>query len=183
MYTLIVPAKESFNEDTFTFEKTKGFTLQLRHSLISVSKWESIYKRPFFDPRTKRTEEELRGYIRCMLVGQTITDEELLSLDEKSLKEVDNYINDPKTATWFPEQKGRNEAKGNVNGEIVTTELIYYWMIQNGIPFECEKWNLNRLLTLIQVCNRKNAKKEGMSQKDVLAQNAALNKARRAKYH
>ena len=47
--------------------------------------------------------------------------------------------------------------------ETPASELIYWYMSQLGIPFECDKWNLNRLLTLIRLAAAKqnNQKPDG----------------------
>jgi hypothetical protein len=81
------------------------------------------------------------------------------------LEQIKQYIDDSMTAS----QKKGKESK-NTSEETMTSELIYYWMMKIGIPFECQKWHLNRLLALIRVCNEKESKnnknnKNGKSKK------------------
>lgn len=180
MLKITVKGKESFNEETQQFiEPTfKEITLNLEHSLISLSKWESTYHKPFLNNEEK-TVSELKEYIRCMTVSPVNVDPtvyEYLTADD--YKKINDYIGNPMTATWF---NNRNKKQPNNvhKNEQITSELIYYWMITCTIPFECEKWHLNRLLTLIRVCNIKNNPGKKMSGRELLANNAALNAARR----
>lgn len=124
----------------------------------------------------EKTIDELTDYIRCMTITQNANPICYLGLTRGNLLDVKNYIDDSMTATTF---KNRNGSKSH---EIITAEIIYYWMIELGIPFECQKWHLNRLLTLINVCSIKNTPAKKMSRKDALAQQSQLNAARRAKF-
>lgn len=155
-------------------------TLQLEHSLISISKWESKWHKPFLNTDDK-TPEMMLDYIRCMAISVPRGKEDVFNhLSADNIDAISAYINDSATATWFNEDPSNKSA----SKEIITAELIYYWMIANQIPFECQKWHLHRLLTLIRVCNIKNnPDKKKMSKREILSRNAALNRARRAKYH
>ena len=98
-------------------------------------------------------------------------------LTKDNIDEIYDYINASMTATYFSE--GANEGKGKLGGETITSELIYYWMVALNIPFTCEKWHLNRLITLIRVCNVKNQPPKKMSKRSIMSRNAALNAARK----
>lgn len=174
MLRITVEGKEMYDERTNEFLSTKDVTFQLEHSLISLSKWESKWHKPFLNNANK-TEEEMLDYIRCMTITQNVDPSVYYGLSNKNMLDIKNYMDDPMTATWFSDKhnpKSRQKA--------VTAELIYYWMIQLGIPIEWgEKLHLNRLLTLIRVCNIENAPKKKMKKGDVFKQNASLNAARR----
>lgn len=151
-------------------------TLVLEHSLVSISKWESKWKKPFFGKQEK-TPEEVTDYIRCMCITKNVAPDVFLFLGEENLQKIQAYISDPMTATTFS-----NQERAVRRQRVITSELIYYWMISDGIPMDCEKWHINRLLTLIHVFDAEdNASKNKMSKKDICSQNAALNAARRAK--
>lgn len=180
MLQIVVPKKEFFNEETSEFIDIPETTLQLEHSLISLSKWESKWCKPFLSDKN-RTNEELLDYIRCMTVTQKVDPKIYLALSKDNLKEISDYINAPMTATWFHNREGG--PVGRRSSEVVTSELIYYWMISFGIPVEFERWHLNRLLTLIRVCEVKNSPGKKMSKKDIYSQNKALNEARRKAHH
>ena len=187
MLTIIVPAKEAWNDSTQEFITTKEQKLCLEHSLVSLSKWEAKYHKPFIG-NTQKTQEEILYYIQCMTLTQNVDPVIYSVLGEKELKEINDYISDSRTATWFNERipSGATQKTPSKSGEQVTSELIYYWMVSFQIPFECQKWHLNRLLTLIRICKIKEGQqnKNGkMSKRDILSQNAAINAARRAKMH
>lgn len=169
---------EGWDEENEVFVEPKYQTLQLEHSLVSLSKWESRWCKPFFS-QDKRTDEETNDYIRCMTITQNVNPDVYTKITDENVKEVIEYINAPMTATWFNEQKGGKGGKS----EQITSELIYYWMIALNIPFDCQKWHLNRLLTLIRVCNVKNEPAKKMGRKEQFAQQRALNAARRKKYN
>lgn len=178
MLRLIVPAVESWDDKTEEFVVVaKEQELQLEHSLISLSKWESKWQKPFLTKDTK-TDEEVIDYIRCMTISQNIKDDVYDRLSRSNIETVHKYIDDPMTATTFYENgsKGGSGAK-----ETITSELIYYWMITLNIPMECQKWHLNRLLTLVRICNIKNAPAKKTSKRDLMSRYAALNAARRNK--
>lgn len=175
MLRITVPATELWDEEKNQFVVFKGQTLQLEHSLVSVSKWESKWQKAFLTDKPKTSEETL-DYIKCMTLTQNVSADTYRYLSQDNIEQINKYISSPMTATYFSDKKQRRGSN-----EITTSELIYYWMIALNIPFECEKWHLNRLLTLIRVCSIKNAPSKKMSQKEILSQNAALNAARRKK--
>lgn len=174
MLRITVPAMEYFDEQKSEFVYRKEQTLQLEHSLVSLSKWESKWKKPFLG-KEEKTPEETLDYVRCMTITQNVNPEVYTRLTNANIREINEYIGDPMTATTFHDRGSRP------NREIITSELIYYWMIVNNIPPEYQKWHLNRLLTLIRVCTIKNSPPKKRSTKEIMRENAALNAARRAK--
>ena len=177
MLHITIPAQEYFDPSTETFVDTKEITLTLEHSLVSVSKWESKWCKPFLSKDAK-TPEETIDYIKCMTLTQNVTPETYNRLSNANLDEIKKYIEDPHTATFINEGPG-----GSRSHEAITSELIYYWMTALNIPWEAQKWHLNRLLMLIRVCNLKQQPKKKMSQRELMSRNAALNAARRQKLH
>lgn len=175
MLQIFIPETEMWDEYRQEFVVAKEYTLQLEHSLVSLSKWESKWCKPFLSKDGMSVEETI-DYIRCMTVTQNIPSEVYTRITDAHIKAVEEYINAPMTATWFSEN---NKKGGKANNERVTAEVIYYWMISLNIPMKCEKWHLNRLLTLIRVCDIKNAPSKKMSKRSILSQNAALNAARK----
>lgn len=175
MLRLIVPiSPEGWDEKKEEFVEAKTQTLQLEHSLLSLSKWESKWCKPFLS-NDQKTDEEILDYIKNMTISQSVDPDVYSHLTVENFKEIDTYINNPMTATTFSEDK-----TGKRNREIITSELIYYWMIALQIPFDpCQKWHLNRLLTLIRVCNIKNQPPKKRSKRDTASNYAALNAARR----
>lgn len=174
MLTIRVPDKELFNDATQEFINVKGRELRMEHSLVSLSKWESKFHKPFLVKENK-TRAETIEYIKLMTITQNVDDSVFKAIDHKIIKEVTAYLEDPMTATTFTEQ----EEKRNINREVITAEIIYYWMVTLQIPMECQKWHLNRLLTLINVCNIKNQPKRKMTKGEIKARNRALNTERR----
>lgn len=173
MLQIVIPGGEQFDEEKMEFINLgRDTVLQLEHSLVSLSKWESKWQKPFLS--SSKTKEETLDYIRCMTLTQNVKSEVYSRLTIQNLNEINDYINSPMTATTF-----YDERTGKKNKEIITSELVYYWMIALQIPFECQKWHLNRLLTLIHVCNIKNQPPKKMSKKEIMSRNAALNEARR----
>lgn len=182
MLKIVVPATvigEDFNEKTNEFIpiKTKEQTLQLEHSLVSISKWEAKWHKPYLHTK-KKTLEEAIDYVRCMTLTQNVDPNVYKALTPQLLHEVSAYIDEPMTATTFPKNANRQTSR-----EIITSEIIYYWMFSYQISLDCQKWHLNRLLTLINVCNAKNGPKKKMSRKEILAQNRALNAANRRRFN
>ena len=173
MLKITVPATELFKEDTDELITVKETHLQLEHSLVSLSKWESKWCKPFISKNDKSVEETL-DYIKCMTLTQNVDPNVYLCLTQQNFKEINDYIDAPMTATWFNE---RNKESGKK--EVVTAEIIYYWMISFNIPFECQKWHLNRLLTLVKVCSIKNTPPKKMSRNEIFNRNRALNASRR----
>ena len=175
MLTIYVPATEQWDEGKQEFISTKAQELRLEHSLVSLSKWEAKWQKPFLSKRGMEPEEML-DYVRCMTLTQNVSPLIYTHLSAENIKQIRDYIDSPQTATTF---HNLNQRGGS--GETITSELIYYWMVSLQIPFECEKWHLNRLLTLIKVCSVKNEPAKKMSKKAVHNQNASLNAARRKK--
>lgn len=173
MLQITIPAVELWDERKQEFVITKEQTLQLEHSLVSISKWESKWCKPFLTKQEKTFEETL-DYIKCMTLTQNVDPEVYNYLTNENIKEINEYIGAPMTATYFSDEKTSKTSR-----EQVTAELIYYWMIAFNIPFECQKWHLNRLLTLIKVCSIKNQPPKKRSRKEIMRRNAALNAARR----
>lgn len=176
MLQITVPGYEWFDEKTNTFGSTKTTTLQLEHSLVSMHKWEQKWGKPFLG-RESKTANECIDYIRCMTLTQHVDPAVYNGLTPELYEQINRYIEAPMTATWFSE----TAHSGPPNHEIVTAEVIYYWMIALNIPWDCRKWHLNTLLTLIRVCNAKNAPQKKRNRRDMIEQRNALNKARRAR--
>lgn len=178
MLQIIIPAVEQYNEETNEFViSSKECVLQLEHSLVSLSKWESKWCKPFLTKADKSVEES-RDYIRCMTLTQNVDDKIYQCITQGNLRDVSAYIDAPMTATTFA--KDANKATSH---EIITAEIIYYWMIALNVPFECQKWHLNRLLTLINVCNIKNQPTKKMTQQEIIARNRALNESRKREFN
>lgn len=176
MIEITIDPPECFDEATERFIRIRKQTLQLEHSLVSLSKWEARYKKSFISNLPKTTEESL-FYIRCMTMNKDVDDRIYNFITEAQVKEIVDYIEDPMTATKIAQRTGKK------SGESVTSELIYYWMIAMNIPFECQKWHLNRLLMLVNVCQLKSEPAKKMSRSEVLSRNKALNAARRKAYN
>lgn len=172
---ITIPDSEAFDEKTNQFIQIKGRKIQLEHSLKSVALWESKWHKPYIS-REQKTKEELVDYIRCMSLTKDVDPITFYYIPESEIQKIVEYIEDPMTATTFREEK-----KGGVKDKIVTSEILYYDMIALNIPWECEKWHLNRLITLIRVCSEKNKPEKKMSKNDIYRRNRALNAARRAK--
>ena len=175
MLQITVPSVELYDEKNNEFIYLKERTLQLEHSLVSLSKWESKWCKPFIS-KTEKTPEEVVDYVKCMTITQNVDPEVYNRLSKENYDEIERYINATMTATTFREGK-----LGKKSSDIVTAEIIYWWMISLNIPMCREKWHLNRLLTLIRVCNEKNTPSKKMSKKDIMNQYASLNAARRQK--
>lgn len=174
--TITIPDKDMFDEKKSEFFTIHGATITLEHSLVSVSKWESIWKKPFIS-KDPKTQEETISYIKCMTLTKNVNPDVYKILTIENFNEIEKYIEDPMTATWFSEQENKNK-----NRRVVTAELIYYWMIALNIPVEFQKWHFNRLITLIQVCNEESGEgsKKRLSKRELLERNHRMNEARRA---
>lgn len=174
MLKITIPPGEQYDEVNNLFIVSKEQSLQLEHSLVSLSKWESKWCKPFLSKEEKSIEETL-DYIRCMTVTQNVDPKAYAFLTDKNIDEINAYIDAPMTATTFSQQKGP------INKSIITAEIIYYWMVTFNIPFECQKWHLNRLLTLINVCSIKSQTPKKMSAKERRNLNAARRKAHKTR--
>lgn len=173
MLEIMIPGMEYYDEEKNEFLYHHEQLLQLEHSLVSISKWESKWCKPFLDGKSK-SPEEIIDYVRCMTKTINVDNEVYDRLTERNLIDINSYIESPMTATTFP-----NNGNSSPNREIITSELIYYWMVAYNIPFECQDWHLNRLLTLVRVCNVKNSPPKKMSKQELMNRNRELNKARK----
>ena len=174
MLTITVPASEQWDESKQEFVYTKECTLELEPSLVSLYKWESKWCKPF-NSKNEKTYEETIDYIRCMTLTQNVDPNVYYGLTSENVQQVEAYIYAPMTATTI----SRRNNKTFGPKETITSELIYYWMIALNIPFECQKWHLNRLITLIEVCNIKNSPPKKLSRNELLMRNTELNAQRR----
>ena len=174
MLKITIPSIELYNEVTSEFSYSKECELLLEHSLVSISKWESKWHKPFLSKESKTPEETL-DYIRAMTVTQNVDPEVYKYINQAIIDRITEYIDDPMTATTF-----RKETEVKRSNEVITSELIYYWMTSFNIQWESQRWHLNRLLTLINVFNIKNQTPKKMKAKEVFARNKALNEARKA---
>jgi hypothetical protein len=177
MLEITIPAIEQWDELKEEFVSSKEQKLLLEHSLISISKWESNWKKPYLS-KDPKTEEETLDYIKCMTISKNIDPAVYRLLTNDNMEQILAYIGDSRTATRLPENKN-----GKGSGEQITSELVYYWMTQWNIPPEYQKWHLSRLITLIQICNIKNQPAKKMSKSEIMQRNASLNAARRKKFN
>ena len=173
MLTIKIPDTEYYNEETSQFVSVKERTIDLEHSLVSLSKWESKWCKPFLN-KDNKTDEEIKYYIHCMIIDRNVPETIYYAISKEQIKQIEDYIDEKMTATTFSDIASASKSR-----EIITSEIIYYWMISLNIPFECQKWHLNRLLTLIRVCSIKNAPPKKMGRNSVLSRNAQINAARK----
>lgn len=174
MLTLTIPQTEMYDEFTNEFITIDAVEVELEHSLVSLSKWEEKFEKAFLGPDQK-TSEETRAYIACMCLTPNIDPEVWSRLTKGNLEAINAYLEKTMTATTFHEAPDNRRSR-----EIITAEIIYYWMIALNVPLECENWHLNKLFALIKVLNLKNAPSKKMSRRDAAAQQRALNAQRRA---
>lgn len=194
MFEITIPGEELWDARRAEFTSTKAVTLRLEYSLVSLSKWESKWHIPFFDDSIEKTPEQMQDFVRCMTVTQGVDPTVYARLTVENLNAIYRYMEDPMTATWFagegrPDEKNQNgTAKRRARrrppgtGKVLTSEVLYSRMFQAGVPIECERWHLNRLMTLIRVCQEEQAPPRKMSRKDALRQRRELNAARMKKY-
>ena len=173
MLTVQVVISEGFDSATQQFVASDSFDLRLEHSLVSLSKWESKFCQPFLDKK-ERSPEELLGYIEAMTLNENYPAGIFHTLSKENIEAINEYIGSKQTATWFNDQGPQKKSR-----EIITSEIIYYWMFKFTIPIDCERWHLNRLLTLIRVVNEKEKPQKKMSARDLAAQQRRLNAQRR----
>lgn len=178
MLTITIPGDEVFDGETQTFSTVNDVVLELEHSLASLSKWEQTFEKPFLGADVKTTEETL-GYIRAMS-NVEIPPEVFSRITDSNISDINEYIDKKMTATWFSEI---NRKTGLPSQEIITNELIYYWLIAFQIPFEVENWHLNRMFTLIRVCSMKNEKPKKMSREAMINERQRINEERKAKFN
>lgn len=177
MLQITIPATEKWDEVKEEFVYSKAYTIRLEHSLVSLSKWESVYCKPFLS-KNKMTIMESIDYVRFMTLTQNVPPEAYYNLTEANMKAIEAYIDAPMTATWFSEEE---KTKALPSRRVITSELIYSWMISLNIPLEWEKRHLNRLLALIKVCNIESQPPKKRSKRDLLTRNRELNAERRKK--
>lgn len=182
MLNLSIPKGEWWDEEKERFVISNPCTLHMEHSLISLYRWEAKYKRPFLNEKDKKSRKELLDYFRMMTISKPQTDlvYDIISKDQDLLEQISEYLEDPMTATTFAVADAGD--KYNPRKSLITAEIIYYWMVSFNIPFECEKWHLNKLFTLIRVCAIKNQapNKNKMSKSELYSRNRALNAKRKA---
>lgn len=176
MLKIHIPKKEYWDPSINEFTLTKAYNLSLEHSLVSISKWESKWKKPFLSTKEK-TDDELVDYIKHMTITQNVPEEAYNLLTKANYFSIKEYIDDPMTATTIGKSTGKK------NKEIITAELVYHWMIALNVPMECQKWHFNKLLTLINVCNIKNQPPKKVNRQEAIARRKALNKSRREKHN
>lgn len=172
MLEITIPYAELYDSKSRRFIKVQEQTLKLEHSLVSLSKWESKWHKPFLS-KNEKTQEEMLDYIRCMTLTQNVNPYVYYALTNENMQSINDYLSNPMTATTFSKESQKPSR------EIITSEVIYQWMIAMNVPFECQKWNLNRLFTLLKVCGIKSQPPKKMSKSNTMRQNAALNQARR----
>lgn len=172
MLPLELKSREFYDENLNKFFTIKGRKIILEHSLVSISKWESEFKKPFFK-KEPMSADETRAYIKCMTITQNVPEETYYLVTDTEVSKVNEYINDSKTATTIKRNTGRRN-----NGSFVTSELVYYWMIQFGIPMKCEKWHFSRLWALLEICNEENKPKKKLSRSQQLANMVHKNEQR-----
>ena len=177
MLTLFIPKQEYYNEVEERFFEADEFFLHLEHSLISLSKWESKHQKPFLSS-TEKSSDEIFSYIEFMILDESYPADLFSRLSGENIKKINDYIESKESATII---NNRNQPRGR--SETITSELIYYWMVAFQVPFECERWHLNRLFALLQICGIKNSKPQKMSKSEMAARNRELNAKRRSQYN
>ena len=175
MLEITIPKQRLFDEETYEFMNVDETKLCLEHSLVSLSKWESKWHKPFIS--SEKSKEEIMDYIKFMTITKNVNPIVYNALTDENVIQIKNYIDDSMTATTFSQKNN-----GEHNSEIITAELIYYWMIELKIPVEFQKWHINRLITLIRVCEIKNTPPKKRSGREIASRTAAINAARRQKY-
>lgn len=176
MLPIEIPEREMWDEINEVFIQIPRTTLKLEHSLVSISKWEAKYKRPFISKNKNdvKTREETIDYIRFMTLTQNVNPVVYYGLTNENLQAIADYVDDPMTASWVNE-----EDDGKKSNEAITSELIYWWMTALQIPWEAQKWHLNRLMMLIRIGNEKSKPPKKRSRAEILARNKRLNEERR----
>ena len=180
MKTITIPGSLFFNEADETFIETTTTSIDIEHSLFAISKWESKWHLPFFG-EGKKTHEQMIDYVRCMTLTPNVDPNVYYFIPSQSFEEITSYIEDSMSSIDWAKVKtnGNQKVYGKPKHDNITSELIYFWMVDSGIPFECQYWHVSKLLSLIRMCNLKRTPPKKMSKHDLLARNASLNAARR----
>lgn len=183
MFEILVPKTEMFNESSNEFVESKETVLRLEHSLVSISKWESKWKKPFFgnSKKDQKTIPEFKDYIRCMTLNQNVDPSVYRALTGDMIRSISEYVASDLSATWFTDKHPQSQRPGQ--RETVTSELVYYWMVTFNIPFECQKWHFSRLMALIRICAIKNNPGKKMSKHEIISRNRDLNNQRKKALH
>ena len=180
MLQITIPRMEIWDDEKQEFAYLNECTVRLEHSLVAISKWESKWCKPFLTNSRQLTNEEVLDYIQCMMLNKNVDPAVYYILASEYHDEIINYIDHPSTATTFYEP---DTGKKKVNDDVITSELIYYWMTSYNIPFEAEKWHIHRLIALIRICNIKNSPPQERSQEDVALMQYRINEERKKKYN
>lgn len=174
MLKITVPAQELYDPKTGMFYYTKPVMLTLEHSLLSLSKWESDWEKPFIN--RDHTIREFNDYVRCMTLTQNVDPSVYDRLTDANRQAVQSYIDRKMSAAVI-----HDDGTSKRSTKFMTADLIYYYMVEAGIPFQpCEKWHLNRLLTLIRIIGIERRTDNKMSKADSARRHASINRARRA---
>ena len=173
MLSITIESTELFDESKNEFIQIKGQTIQLEHSLVSISKWESKWKKPYLVKNPPKTKEEALDYVRCMTITQNVNPMLYKCLSVQNFQDIQAYIEDPMSATTFPKDT-------RINRDIITSEVIYYAMFANNVPLDCQKWHLNRLLNVLKIFSIQNQPKKKMSKAQIMERNRAINEMRKA---
>ena len=179
MLQITIPAGEKWVNSKQEFVYCNEYNLQLEHSLVSISKWESKWHKPFLS-NTDKTDEEMLDYIKCMTITQNVNPLAYNFLTEANIREINEHINDPMSA-FSPKKKKKKGKKGKNNSEIITAETIYWWIVTLNIPLEAQKWHLNRLLALVEFINQKNEPPKKMGERERAELWAKVNAERKKK--
>lgn len=176
MLQISVPlTPEEWDEENEVFVEGEKQVLQLEHSLVSLAQWESRWCKPFLSTKDK-TDEEILDYIKYMTLTPNVDPNVYKHLTQSNVDAIRKYIEAPMTATTFSDDRNHKHSR-----EIITAEIMYHWMVALNIPFECQYWHLNRLTTLIRVCNIKNQPPKKKNSRDTASRYARMNAARRRK--
>lgn len=173
MFTIKIPPLEIFDDELEEFRQFGADEITFEHSLYTIARYEEATHKPYYD--TRSDEDNLFSYMPYMAIKPPKDPSAFFRIPQDELAKLKSWMEDSHTATWFSKDDDNSPER-----EIVTAELIYYWMTEYRIPFECERWHINRLMTLIQVCARKKSPPKQKSQAEIIREHRALNQKRRA---
>lgn len=168
---------DELNEEFISIPADK--TIVIEHSLLSISKWESKWHKIYLDDKLKMSHEETLDYIRCMTLTQNVDPNYYRLVDNSTLSEIQEYMNNPYSATFFNEIPNGHSTK---RSEKISSEVLYYYMFKLGIPKDCEKWHINRLQNLIRIFSIKDAPDQKMNKRQTSDYYRKLNAQRRAQF-